>query len=48
MFTHETRAPTTPAHQQPIREGVTCLSRDRAESVTSADVVGHHVLGDRR
>jgi hypothetical protein len=28
--------PTTPAHQQPTFEDVTCLSRDRAESVSPA------------
>jgi hypothetical protein len=44
MFTRETRVPTTPAHQQASPERVTCLSPDRAESVTIDGVAARGVL----
>jgi len=45
MFTHETRVPTTPAHQQPTSEIVTCPSRLRAGTVTAIAADSTSLLG---
>jgi hypothetical protein len=37
MFTPDTRVPTTPTHQQPRFENVTCQLRDRVETVKTSE-----------
>jgi hypothetical protein len=48
MFRCESRVPTTPAHQQASRGSVTCLSPDRAESVTIGGAGPRCVVADLR
>ncbi len=45
MFTRETRVPTTPAHQQPMVEIVTCPAWLRTERVKTTAAKAAPLLG---